>query len=183
MPHRTTVPDFTPDARETALGLLLREFRWQFRLNQKEAALAAGVGATTWSSYELGYDLKTKLPVNPRPATLRVLAIGMHSYGETHGRPFTDSAEVLYKRLMVAAGRLKQDELDFLEGRNEGPTDEELERGELKIPGLADIAADSVKGWDRMSPEEQRQILEAAQLGARIAIEQKAAGIKQRKLR
>lgn len=109
--NRTSVPGEAGSA-ETPLGQLLREFRWRLRMNQREAATALGVGATTLASYELGYDVKTRLPVNPREATLQMLARRMWEMAGEHGAPYQGVSDDLYKRLMVAAGKAEPERVE-----------------------------------------------------------------------
>jgi transcriptional regulator with XRE-family HTH domain len=180
--NRTSVPGETSSA-ETPLGQILREFRWRLRMSQREAATALGVGATTLASYELGYDVKTRLPVNPREATMQMLARRMWEMAGEHGTPYQGVADDLYRRLMVAAGKLTQEALDFHEGRADEPTDADLARGDLKIPGLEDIAADASTSWSELDDTERRQVLESLQDLARMVINDKLAGRRQKKLR
>lgn len=182
MTKRTSVPSEQTEAPPTKLGEVLREFRWLFRLNQIEAARVLGVGISTLQNYEIGHD-KLKRPVNPRENTLELIANRMHEHAAEHDRPYLESPRELYKRLLVAAGKISQAELDFQAGRDEEPTDEQLAEGEMNIPGLSDIAADSLSGWSQLSDEDRRLIRETVAATARVMIEQRLAGLKQRKLR
>lgn len=177
MPKRTSVPD------PSGLGVILKDFRSRFhKLPQEELARICGVGSSTIATYESGEDPKTHLPANPREATLERIARRMHEYAAKEGKPYAGSWERLYREMMVAAGKLSQDALDFHEGRGEEPTDAELARGDLKIPGLADLAADASSSWEELDTEEQRQVLDALRQMAKIVINDKLAGRRQRKL-
>lgn len=92
------------------LGRLLKEFRWRFQLKQADAAKVFGVGLTTVSSYESGFDTKTKEPINPRDNTLELMARRMVEYAEQQDQPLGKTPKQLFEELRIAAGRAPAEE-------------------------------------------------------------------------
>ena len=162
----------------TPLGQIIWDFRSRHRLNREDAAKALGVGLSTVQSFESGFDLKTKLPINPREATLRLIADKMAEYDESRGIP----RSVAYEDLMVAAGKLPQEAVDFHQDKTPEPTDQDLDRGELGIPGLDDLAADADSSWNELTPDEKRQVRKALKEAAKAVISAMLSGKRQRKL-
>lgn len=161
------------------LSRIITEFRDRFNLSKANAAKVLGVSTNYVTSLETGVDINTGLAFKPREATLMKLAARMSEYAEEKDSPY----RVTYKQLMVAAGYLTQEAADFEEGKAEEPSDDELAKGELRIPGLNDVAADSESGWSQLTAEEQRQVRAAVATTAKAVISAILAGKKQRKLR
>lgn len=166
--------------QQSALGRIIQDFMDRFNLKSKvQAAKVLGISDVQVRSLLEGKDVRTGLPFKPRESTLRQLEARMNQHAEQKGHPY----RVTYKQLMVAAGYLTQEAADFEEGKAEEPTEEELAKGELKIPGLNDVAADSESGWSQLTAEEQRQVRAAVASTAKAVISAILAGKKQRKLR
>ncbi|MNX65956.1 hypothetical protein D3C86_970340 [compost metagenome] len=131
MRNRTTVQN--EPSPGTPLGRVLRDYRWLFRLTQRDAAKVLGIGYSTLQSYESGVDLKTKLPINPRDNTLEILSRRMVEYAEKQDQPLGKSADQVFLELMVAAGKLPAEE-KIVEARGEEPKPAPVvERAKLKL--------------------------------------------------
>ncbi len=112
---------------------MLRDYRWTFRLTQRDAAKVLGIGYSTLQSYESGVDVKTKLPINPRENTLEILSRRMVEYAEKEGQPLTKTPAQVFQELRVAAGKAAPEE-QVPEQKNEAPKlSPIIERPKLKL--------------------------------------------------
>ncbi len=157
---------------ERSLSQIVTEFRDRYHLSKAKAGQVLGVSTLYVRSLEEGVDVRTGLPFNPREATIRQLAAKMTEFGYP----------VTFEELMVAAGKLPQEAVDFHQDKAHEPTDEDLERGELAIPGLDDLAAESDAHWNELTPDEKRQVRGALAIAAKAVIAAIMSGKKQRKL-
>ena len=93
-----------------ALGRIIWDFRGALHLSREAAAKVLGIGVTTLTSYEKGFDVNTGKPSEPRDNTLELIARRMVDYAKDQGRPLGKTPQQLFEELRVAAGKAPAEE-------------------------------------------------------------------------